>query len=84
MKQVVKVINENNIIQECAVLRGCHMEDGKRNASLALALLYATGNEDKLYVMDVDFVKLILKDISELNAVIHKTVITNRIHDGLS
>ena len=75
MKQEVKVTDEAGNVQQCAVMRGCFMEG--KSASLGLALLYATGNEGKLYVMDADFVKALLKDINELNAIVHKDVINN-------
>lgn len=75
MNQKVKVTDESGNVQQCAVLRGCFMEG--KSASLGLAILYATGNEGKLYVMDADFVKALLKDISELNAIIHKDVLNN-------
>lgn len=75
MKQEVKVTDEAGNVQQCAVIRGCFMEG--KSASLGLALLYATGNEGKLYVMDADFVKALLKDINELNSIIHNDVLNN-------
>ena len=75
MKKEVKVTDEAGNVKQCAVMRGCFMEG--KSASLGLALLYATGNEGKLYVMDADFVKALLKDINELNAIIHKDVLNN-------
>ena len=79
MKQEVKVTDEAGNVQQCAVMRGCFMEG--KSASLGLALLYATGNEGKLYVMDADFVKALLKDINELNAFLdHVTARNGALH----
>lgn len=65
MKQEVKITDESGNVQQCAVMRGCFMEG--KSASLGLALLYATGNEGKLYVMDADFVKALLTDINNVS-----------------
>lgn len=64
MKQKVKITDEAGNTQQCAVMRGCFMEG--KSASLGLALLYATGNEGKLYVIDADFVKALLTDINNM------------------
>ena len=62
MKYKVKITDESGNVQQCSIMLGCHVVD--KSASLGLALSYALGDNSKLYVMDADFVKGLLKDIS--------------------
>jgi len=62
MKYKVKITDESGNVQQCSIMLGCHI--GDKSASLGLALSYALGDPSKIYVMDTEFVKGLLEDIS--------------------
>lgn len=67
MRPSVKVVAEDGEEKEVRLLEGKYMEG--KSATLALALTYSTG--EKMIAMDAEFVKAILKDINDLNQLIH-------------
>lgn len=62
MKKDVKVVNENNDIQDATMLCG-NWIDVNKSVSLGLALLYSIRDKDDLYVMDAEFVRRLLNEM---------------------